>query len=429
MHMIAINPSQKHLESVDVDTSDDEEASTYIHQEDLTPEDVKKRYRSWAFTYFVNGSEEDVLYKVVPCQYMVFGYEKCPTTGKDHLQGTVVFTDAKTFSAAKKSLFGSPHLSVVKNLEKSIAYCKKGGSFFEKGTPPVTPKEKGDGERERWTIALNHAREGTHDAIESRIQFVYARHIDYIHNKAQLAKKVVDTTIENDWFCGPTGSGKSRTARETYPDAYLKSCNKWWDGYTGQEVVIVEDFDATHSVLCHHMKIWADRYPFPAEVKGGTMKIRPRKIIVTSNYAPNVIWNLDADLQPILRRFRVTEFEKFGELPLVWYNTGFAYKEKTVPNGQVETFKPASIWGPGGPPSQGIMPGIPPRPLTPIPATPEEEVVPNAPKRARLVKVSPVPFLSDGAMQLTQACMEEEDEAAEAALLGDPNDVTLPLDQ
>ena len=104
-------------------------------------------------------------------------------------------------------------------------------------------------------------------------------------------------------LCRPTGQ-----ARQRYPEAYLKSCNKWWDGYRGHAVVLIEDFDRKHDVLCHHLKIWADRYPFPAEVKGSSIKIRPQKIVVTSNYHPEDIWMNPCDLEPILRRFKVTKF-------------------------------------------------------------------------------------------------------------------------
>lgn len=47
--------------------------------------------------------------------------------------------------------------------------------------------------------------------------------------------------LDNEWHYGETGTGKSRHVREKYPEAYIKGNNIWWDGYDGQDVVIIEE--------------------------------------------------------------------------------------------------------------------------------------------------------------------------------------------
>lgn len=111
------------------------------------------------------------------------------------------------------------------------------------------------------------------------------------------------SSLDNEWHYGDTGTGKSRHVREKYPDAYIKGNNIWWDGYDGQEVVIIEEM-APKQISAHHIKIWADHYPFSAEVKGGTMKLRPKKIVITSNYHPSEIWEGKQELEPLQRRFK-----------------------------------------------------------------------------------------------------------------------------
>lgn len=82
---------------------------------------------------------------------------------------------------------------------------------------------------------------------------------------------------------------------------------KWWDGYTNQENVIIEDIDAG-SVAGAEMvglyKQWLDRYPFAAEVKGSSFVIRPRRLVITSNFHPAEVFK-PADIDPIWRRIDV----------------------------------------------------------------------------------------------------------------------------
>lgn len=86
------------------------------------------------------------------------------------------------------------------------------------------------------------------------------------------------------WYYGKPGTGKSMKAYEENKGAFRKAQNKWWDGYQGEEAVILDDLDT--NALGHYLKIWGDRYPCTGEVKGGQVTLVHRKIIITSNYTP-----------------------------------------------------------------------------------------------------------------------------------------------
>lgn len=54
-----------------------------------------------------------------------------------------------------------------------------------------------------------------------------------------------------------------------------------------------------------HIKVWADIYPFTCETKGGTMHIRPKKIVVTSNFSIEEVYPTEQDSAAIRRRFNI----------------------------------------------------------------------------------------------------------------------------
>jgi Geminivirus Rep catalytic domain./RNA helicase. len=113
-------------------------------------------------------------------------------------------------------------------------------------------------------------------------------------------------TTRGTWIRGPPGSGKTHSVHATESDLYCKAQNKWWDGYTGQKAVLMDDFDQQGECLAHHMKIWADKWPCQGETKGGHVPLTYDRLIVTSNFTIDQAFkNSDPEtIKALHRRFK-----------------------------------------------------------------------------------------------------------------------------
>jgi len=287
------------------------------------------RHTNWFFT--LNNWEEEDPQRILDAveqgiaKYVLFGKEFAPTTGTPHLQGMIIFRNKVRRGHVQETLKPGVqmHVSIVKSLEGSIVYNKKDGDWYEAGVAPVSQAQKGMKEKERYKRAFDLAELGDMDQLREEHPDIAFRHyttVKRIRADALHKRKLdhCDPTLRMQWYYGPAGTGKSRKAREENPDAFIKDCNKWWCGYVDQDVIIVEDVDGENKKwMCRLLKIWADIYPFNAEVKNGsTGLIRPKTIIVTSNYHPKDIWEDPRELEPILRRFHVTHFPSLGSVPI-----------------------------------------------------------------------------------------------------------------
>lgn len=275
-----------------------------------SPATLNTKSRGWCVTVN-NYTEEDLVHiRKIDCQYKIIGKETAPTTGTPHLQCYFYWANARSYNMVK-TLFREWHLEKAKgNSFQNYEYCSKEGDFEEQGPRPKDPRKGGgDAQLARWQGAVASAEAGNMEDIPADLLVRYHNTWKRMRMDAQLSGVHEETSEQMEWYWGPSGTGKSRFARDNNPGCYLKMCNKWWDAYKGEDVVLLEDLDRDHSKLVHFLKIWADRYPFPAEVKGAAIMIRPKKIIVTSNYHPNEIWDRAGDLEPILRRFKCIEFK------------------------------------------------------------------------------------------------------------------------
>lgn len=237
-------------------------------------------------------------------EYIIAGREVAPTTGTPHLQGFIRFKKNKTLLSAIGTIENA-HVEICRGgAKKAIAYCKKEDKNpFEVGTPPKT---QGQGQKDRWKKARDNAKRGNFEEIDDELYLKYINNMKAIHAEAQEMPEKLDH-LTHLWIYGKTGTGKSHVVHETYPERYIKNLNKWWDGYTGQDVVHIDEIDPTHTNMVAHLKKWADLYPFNAEIKGSSKMIRPKKIIVTSNYSIDEMNFPAMDHAAIKRRFKEIE--------------------------------------------------------------------------------------------------------------------------
>lgn len=273
------------------------------------------RVRKWVFTLNNYEPADTDDFKALDDQvtFAIMGYEEAPVTGTPHLQGYIHYKEAKHFSTVRKLFNARGHWETAKGSDyQNYEYCSKAGEFITLGKIPCKPSKTERKERKQKQDEIFE--ETKMLALEGELRLVNAEH--YVKHYANLKQIVQDNPrpvndsnkLENIWLYGPPGVGKSKLARFiTANAAYDKMCNKWWDGYTNEEDCIIDDFDKNHCVLGHHLKRWADWYPFRGEMKGGSSLFRPRRIIVTSNYAPSEIGWDDVTVTAIERRFTLIE--------------------------------------------------------------------------------------------------------------------------
>lgn len=278
-----------------------------------------RRCRAWCFTLnnYTAGDYDQVEAFMEECRYAVVGKES-GENGTPHLQGYCYFRNAKRFSTLKAKLARAHWEPAIGTPIQNRAYCSKEGDFKEWGECPTRGptgnggNSGGENERERWELAKQHAIAGSLDEIPGDIYIRCYSSLKTI-KKDHMGRPDRLRDICGIWIYGEAGFGKSHRAREMSDDeAYMKMCNKWWDGYQEEDDVVIDDWDRNHHVLAHHLKIWADKYAFIAETKGGAIFIRPKRIIVTSQYSIDQVWDDVETRAAIHRRFR--------EVHMVAYN-------------------------------------------------------------------------------------------------------------
>lgn len=277
--------------------------------------DKTKKYQGWCFT-INNYTDEDVAWvMVLDAQGVVAGREESEE-GTPHIQGAVYFKnkDKKRFAAMKK-MHDRAHWEPMKgSWEDNRKYCtKEGDVIVDEGEGPK------QGKRMDLTKMKRRIDEGaTEEELWEEDFSCMARYGRAMKEYKDLKqrKKARTGMTKGKWYYGPTGVGKSHTVFSDFdPDThyvYEVEDNGWWDGYEGQDIVIINEFRG--QIKFAQLLDLVDKYP--KKVKRRNRETTPfvaKEVRVTSSMPPEEVYNGMSDkIDQLLRRFTVYECTKEG---------------------------------------------------------------------------------------------------------------------
>ncbi len=239
--------------------------------------------------------------------YIFIGKETCPTTGKLHHQGFIYFEGQRSSIKGVAKDLGKCHVKPCKgNLDQNLDYCGKDEDIKEFG---VRPKQgfRTDLDAVKSDI-LSHKISVDELCVNNPILFhQYGRTLNKLEDIA-LRKRYRMWQTKCEWVYGPTGTGKSHYAFKDFnPELCYVYPNDggWWDGYTGQEIVIINEFRG--GIMYNELLELLDKYPKTVRRRGREpVPFLAKKVIITSSLHPKRTYEgvleKDDNINQLLRR-------------------------------------------------------------------------------------------------------------------------------
>jgi hypothetical protein len=256
--------------------------------------------RSYVFT--LNNWTQTEYEKITELnyKYIIIGDEIAPDTKTQHLQGYIQFASPTSFNTIKLHI-PRAHIEKAKgNAQQNIDYCSKEKVFFEDGTRPQAGKR----------TDIDNIKEYVQETPNANMVDIITNHstnnqtIKYAESLLKYLEKGRTTKPKVLWYHGETGTGKTRTASEENPNAYIKDNeHKWFEGYDAHETIIIDDMRYDTFKYNHLLRI-LDRYPNRLECKGGSRQNLAHTIIITAPTSPEDMFGgkITENIGQLLRR-------------------------------------------------------------------------------------------------------------------------------
>lgn len=268
---------------------------------------------TWLFTLNNPTETPDELLKVIAdvedVRYVIFQEEK-GAEGTRHYQGYVEFRTRKRLAGVRK-VIGRAHWEPRRGSQKqAVDYCSKEET---RQSGPYEHGEKAEsqqGKRTDLSSAVDVLRSGGIKRVREEHPEVFVK---FSRGLRELDLGTIVQTADAPeviLLFGPPGCGKTRHFHDTEgPGACHLICSGgyWFDGFDGDEAVLLDDFDgrASRWTLAQTLNT-LDRYQIRVPVKGSFVRWCPRRIYVSTNIHPRewFEWNgREQQFPALVRRF------------------------------------------------------------------------------------------------------------------------------
>lgn len=257
--------------------------------------------RNWVFT-LNNPPEEgyDIFEELgggSKVRFLAYQLEVGSEGHTPHYQGYVVLKSKVRLTAVKK-LLPTAHWEVRRGTHaEAFEYVTKDDTRAE-GAVPVVIGDPPDRQGARSDLVEVQKSLDSGASLADVAESHFAAFVRY-HRGFQLYRQLRATVrSEHTYtsvFWGESGSGKSyRASFEAGAGAYyLPPPNQstgavWWDGYEGQEDVVIDEF---YGWIAHNFMLrLCDRQPIMVQSKGGNVPFVAKRLFITSNKAPSEWW-------------------------------------------------------------------------------------------------------------------------------------------
>ena len=259
--------------------------------------------RSWVYT-LNNYSDEDIN------QLRAFTVQKhrsCKEVGESstpHLQGAITFTRQYTLKQLKK---------LNEKIHWEIAKSKDPENYCTKGEIIIDVNQSKQGKRNDLEIISSKIKDGS-SLQDIAKEYSHSFILHYRGFQALIQQLQPRTTeykqLKVFIYIGGPGTGKTRLIYEIENDPYnvMEPINGaiWFDGYRGQEAIILDDFYGW--IKYHTLLQLLDGYPMQLPIKGSTIWKNWNRVYITSNKEVRD-WYTRDDISALTRRITsITHF-------------------------------------------------------------------------------------------------------------------------